>query len=697
MPLIILQKRFSQFLGYSAPQITTPFLPGVTVGSGYSVQMTAAGGLAPYTWSIASDTGSGLIITPAGVLSGTPGTVGTFTLAIQVTDSARVSAQSVFTLTVSLLSLLPTNTILSSWVPDAPLIQSAGMIAASLPAPSQPVPSQSANVRIVMQAWDAPPDRAQGDVRRVPITPAATGFNPPYPRLIGARVAGQANGVCAIGSAFWNWSKYLCVNVVTDSYPGASSIFSSSADAWVQAYHAASLVAGGSKILNYADLAQDTSPTKTVNLPGFNNYVSTLNNWDLYASGTAGTKITNGGFYVPNQSTSTPRDANGWLCAEWEAVYFFQNNVTNSGPYASGSFSWNTGGNDASMHWDGFNWDDRWYVPPSGGDVARLGSPDSNLSKCVSYNASSPTSTEALAETWRAGQVAAFNKMDALFAAAGLAAPFRFGNNNSIGQMLYHYNDGFPHPGSASIAAGDPAVFGSFNQALDGCDIQGFLGWGYSEGLFGQNLSNVLNILIPCYTLQRKGLRGPQIVEVDCYNVQSDGRIPATWSGANPATWTPAFGASNPTGGNGMRYYLAFTCMQSGGISWTAGTGLTNGTYSTDLTTFDEMGNNGCVDCPPGYLGYPALNSRGAIQTTRTYANGIFEREFVNPTTGRTWRVAMNPRGNGPQTYIPQTNGVNITVHRINGSQNPTYNTGATVAAGAGIPMADPDGVFVYL
>ncbi|MBI1762033.1 MAG: VCBS repeat-containing protein [Acidobacteria bacterium] len=63
-------------------------LPQASVGQSYSQTFTASGGNAPYTFSQNGGTlPTGLTLTPAGVLSGTPSAVGNFTFAVKVTDA----------------------------------------------------------------------------------------------------------------------------------------------------------------------------------------------------------------------------------------------------------------------------------------------------------------------------------------------------------------------------------------------------------------------------------------------------------------------------------------------------------------------------------------------------------------------------------------------------------------------------------
>jgi hypothetical protein len=69
--------------------ITTASLPSITVGTPYSVTLSASGGVLPYTWSVSSGAlPAGLSLSPAGVISGTPTAQGTSSFTVAVTDSA---------------------------------------------------------------------------------------------------------------------------------------------------------------------------------------------------------------------------------------------------------------------------------------------------------------------------------------------------------------------------------------------------------------------------------------------------------------------------------------------------------------------------------------------------------------------------------------------------------------------------------
>jgi hypothetical protein len=93
----------------AAPLVTTiASLPPANVGIAYSQTLTATGGIAPLTWSLATGSGplpGGLALSSAGVISGTPNATGTFSFTVQVADSSlpKQVATKAFTLTVAVL------------------------------------------------------------------------------------------------------------------------------------------------------------------------------------------------------------------------------------------------------------------------------------------------------------------------------------------------------------------------------------------------------------------------------------------------------------------------------------------------------------------------------------------------------------------------------------------------------------------
>ena len=81
--------------------ITAQSLPEGTVDDRYAAVLTASGGDKPYAWKLISNGGqSGLVLSAAGVLSGTPTLAGTFGLVIQVSDGISTD-ESAITLTIA--------------------------------------------------------------------------------------------------------------------------------------------------------------------------------------------------------------------------------------------------------------------------------------------------------------------------------------------------------------------------------------------------------------------------------------------------------------------------------------------------------------------------------------------------------------------------------------------------------------------
>ncbi len=80
---------------------TTSLTPGEK-GVAYKMKLAATGGTAPYTWSLASGSKlpTGLTLSSAGKLGGTPTQKGTFTLTFKVADSANPKDKATATLTL---------------------------------------------------------------------------------------------------------------------------------------------------------------------------------------------------------------------------------------------------------------------------------------------------------------------------------------------------------------------------------------------------------------------------------------------------------------------------------------------------------------------------------------------------------------------------------------------------------------------
>lgn len=80
-------------------KITTSSLPDATKDLSYAAVLNASGGTEDYRWTLVSSGGSNLILTTAGVLSGTPTTLGTFGISFRVNDGED-TVQGSLTVTV---------------------------------------------------------------------------------------------------------------------------------------------------------------------------------------------------------------------------------------------------------------------------------------------------------------------------------------------------------------------------------------------------------------------------------------------------------------------------------------------------------------------------------------------------------------------------------------------------------------------
>ncbi len=88
-------KAFSLSIASSQLTITTTSLPNGTIGQAYSATLAATGGATPYTWSVALGTlPSGLSLSTAGLIAGTPTQAGTFSATFQVKDSTYAQPQT---------------------------------------------------------------------------------------------------------------------------------------------------------------------------------------------------------------------------------------------------------------------------------------------------------------------------------------------------------------------------------------------------------------------------------------------------------------------------------------------------------------------------------------------------------------------------------------------------------------------------
>jgi hypothetical protein len=107
-----------------AISIAPTTMPNGTVGVFYSQTLTGSGGTAPYVFGVSAGTlAPGLLLTPAGVISGTPNEVGTTAFVIRGTDANGCFAERSFVISVT---ALPVPTLPQIFV----VLLAVGLIAA---------------------------------------------------------------------------------------------------------------------------------------------------------------------------------------------------------------------------------------------------------------------------------------------------------------------------------------------------------------------------------------------------------------------------------------------------------------------------------------------------------------------------------------------------------------------------------------
>jgi len=114
------QKAFSLTVLTPLSITTVSALPSGVVGTAYSQILNATGGMAPYTWSLASGSlPQGVSLSSGGVLAGTPAAEGSFNFTIRVRENseAQQSSQKTFSLTVG-AAVVPLSITTSSPLPS---------------------------------------------------------------------------------------------------------------------------------------------------------------------------------------------------------------------------------------------------------------------------------------------------------------------------------------------------------------------------------------------------------------------------------------------------------------------------------------------------------------------------------------------------------------------------------------------------
>jgi len=99
-------------------RITTTTLPGATVGVPCTITLAATGGTTPYTWAKTAGTlPTGLSLSTAGVISGTPTSAGTFNFTVRVTDANGSTATQALSMVVTPANTNPQFKITTTTLP----------------------------------------------------------------------------------------------------------------------------------------------------------------------------------------------------------------------------------------------------------------------------------------------------------------------------------------------------------------------------------------------------------------------------------------------------------------------------------------------------------------------------------------------------------------------------------------------------
>jgi hypothetical protein len=102
-------------VGAAAIAIAPATLPDPVIGVAYAQQLTASGGAAPYTFAVSAGTlPTGLSMSPAGQISGSPTASGSFTFTVTATDDNAQTGSQAYTLDIA----PPTLTLLPATLPN---------------------------------------------------------------------------------------------------------------------------------------------------------------------------------------------------------------------------------------------------------------------------------------------------------------------------------------------------------------------------------------------------------------------------------------------------------------------------------------------------------------------------------------------------------------------------------------------------
>ena len=347
------------------------------------------------------------------------------------------------------------------------------------------------------------------------------------------------------------------------------------------------------------------------------------NNWWLYQAGTSGTVV------------KSPNNSNYWIVNQthWSPL----DPATGYTPYQSAAnYSYDlfiagtsTHPRNAAPSLDGIYLDNVWYAPDADGDWNRDGVTDSQ-------------SDPDIQNAYRAGN-ADFAK-----------------EIHRLGKMAVSNNGNWPLASTEADPATDPWAIGPLYKKYNGGVLEALIGASWSYETWAG-----FTVAMSHYQALMEMLAEPKLEILNQESLKTDG--------SDNYDATPY---------HAMRYGLCWTLMND---AYYAGE-----VYSGHLATynlipwFDEYDAGGIGQ---GYLGQPARDWRGAIQTKARWNYGplgVWAREFEGGI------AIMNPKGNGPVTLTIEDVGGERWKH-FYGSEDPKTNNGQDVTGS--ITLADRDGV----
>lgn len=617
-------------------RITTVSLAGATAGSFYTATLAASGGSGGYTWSIlffAPNTGNGLSLSSAGVLSGTPGTAEVEVLAVLVTDSSGNTASAVLFLTVS----------------------SAVSNALTFP-------------RIMLCGVGG--DQGYGRTSGYPWTTAANGTL--------ANNAIQSMGaydIVVISGVFEGWDSsgtYDRENLAQALHKNTSYTVNKSAtrDTLTFFYEIGMTTISGNPYAQWQTLVD-------------------ANNWYLYEStGGVGTKTPSGGgqFWI-NHSAAWPTAIGS--AGIGASICGRNYGTTSNGSPTGAQGPARTFGNYASIKllMKGYTGDTRFSFN------AQMGAPSAAgifLDNCFvaldGVFACPDSSLDGISIAPGTQQGGGFPGLDTV------QPVMARGNHNLFDQMqtmLALVNPGKTYYNFANFGAyankyqfGTATLTAGLESTLHGGLLENVYGAGasswecFQQGNFANPgtpyPSGALNALANYYQGMDFCL-APKMVGVGVKLPSADGTITASWPVGAGTTLTTVT-ANSALEYQLMRCSLCMTLMDDG--YWAPGC---TGYDWSKPRWYDEMGDDSLtqVNVKRGYLGTP-LTTRPTSPQWAQGPLGVWWRTFTGGA------VLWNPRGNGAQTVtLPQS------YQLLTGTQQPSVNTGAVVSS---INIPDGDG-----